>query len=296
MTSQEKQEVLARLAATETASAIAREIGRSAVSDEALACFRIMEELKIPAPQVATVYKKMVAHLQQSDLTINFRIDDFFNRPIRGNRIINTWETDNDEPGYLDSRNIVEERLFNYSNNPPRTKKDKNELPFGTLTRMRLFGSRTSNPFFKPGMRPKYGALNFANIEEGPARRYGSSYFVLKDYMKHNSTFFPSDSFQASTNSSELMANYFDLHRIILHMAPKMLEALYKAVSEIEVTNLNPGEYIEAQMHSDVIFSRDIKTIYISKFDSMKVPQGSKILRDITTFAHINNIRLVHNA
>ncbi len=296
MTSQEKQEILARLAATEAASLIAREIGHSSTSDEALACFRIMEKLNVPAAQVTAVYRSMVTHLQNADLAINFRLKDFFSKPVEGSRILNTWDRDKDSDDYLTTRNTVEERLFNYSN--IRRGSGHKTPPIGTTTRMRLFGSRNNNPFFKPGIRPKYGALNFANLADGPARGYGESFFVLKDYIKHNSTFFPGDSFKANDadNSSDMVANYFDMHRIILYMEERMLRALHSAATGAAVTGLPRNDYIEAQLHTDVVFSRDIKRICISNFDiSVLGNDTNRVKSSLEQFSHTHNIRLIYH-
>src|SRR5258708_4625889 len=193
MTPQERQEVLARLAASEILSLKDEEINAHRFDNELNASINIISVLNISADQVDNVRRTLVQRLQNSDLTINFQALTFFaNLPTGSFR--NTWQQGNSGNDYLNDRDKVEERLFDYSNTSGRS------ASLSVLARIKLFGSRSSstgaeNRFFKAAMRPKYAALNYTGALQGAAPTYGRSCLVLKEHVKLNATFTNRDSF-----------------------------------------------------------------------------------------------------
>ena len=269
MTPQERYEVLARLAAGEILSLKDEEIGAHQFDNELNASINIISVLNIPAHAVDNVRRTLIQHLQDSDLTINFRAPKFFtNLPTGSFR--NAWQQGNRGIAYLASRDNVEERLFDYSNTGGRS------APPSVLARINLFGSRSSgtganNPFFQAVMRPKYGGLNYTGALHGAASDYSGSYFILKEHVKHNATFTNRDSFDYlnSPNPACETANFHNLDRLIAKMKPHRLIKLYNAATGLRLplpANYPILDYIEAQLHADIQFNRDVSGICIDNY------------------------------
>ena len=58
-------------------------------------------------------------------------------------------------------------------------------------------------------MRPRYAAVDFAYCINGGLSKYGKSFLVLKDHMKHNSTFTHCDSFEVDMDLMGRKDEYF---------------------------------------------------------------------------------------
>ena len=291
MTLKERQEVLARLAAGEILSLKDEEIGANRFDIGVNAWFKIAMVLKIPAPRVDNVLQTLIQHLQDSDLTINFRAPDFFANVPTGS-YLNTWQQGNSGLGYLATRENVEERLFDYSNTSGRSASPS------ILNRIQTLGSRftntgANNPFFQAAMRPKYGALNYTGDKEGAANSYGRSYLILKEHVKHNATFTYKDSFfyGTSPNLADETANFHNLDRLIANMGPDKLTKLYNAAtgSSLPIPTQTVGRYFEAQLHSDIQFNRDVKTICV---ENREVGGNNDLRKKINKFAQKNGIML----
>jgi hypothetical protein len=293
MTAKEKQEVLARLAAGDVASLMAPDIESSTMQDEFAATMRVVKVLNVPAQQANGVYQKMIEKLKDADLTINIRAANFFHI-ARSGKYLNAYEIGQDG-GYMTVRDTAEEKLFNYSNINGKTNLKANVQ--GAVNRVKQLGSYSggSNLTFEPGVRPKYAALNFAGLTNGPASMYGSSYMVLKEHLKHNCTFSDRDSFsyRNNANAAGLVANYLHLHRLILNMADNKLKALYNAATggTIPGARLGASDYIEAQVHAGIMVNRDIQKIFICNAE-IGGPDGRQLRDLFTRFTQKFSIRL----
>ena len=294
MTPQERQEVLGRLAASEVASLKAIEIDARKMQIEYDACLKVISVLSIPVARAAAVVQTLIEHLQGSDLTINFRADNFFEgKP--GGSVRNTWQQGNSTPHYLKTRDMIEEKLFDYSGTSGRN------APLAVLTRLRLFGARNnsngaSNAFFKTAMRPKYGALNYTRQLHGAVSMYGGSCMILKEHIKHNCTFTARDSFNYENDSdaANRTANYHNMGRLIANMTDDTLKKLYNIAtgSSLPVPRV-PGmmKYLEAQIHASIEFNRDVSAICIASVD-LGGPNGPKIRGAVQKFAQRNSIQV----
>jgi hypothetical protein len=296
MTEQEKKEVLARLAARDVATLTALGIQATANEDILQAIGRLVDELGIEARKANQVYQAILSHLQSDDvqLTINFNAEKFFGEMPKGSKFLSAFDPGSNRPldqVYMRTRNTIEEGLFNYSMENQDNISSKTKITKDTLNKIAQrivnFGKYGVNDFV-PDVRPKYGALNFAKLRYGAAggQGYGCSFAVLKDYVKHNCTFYPRDSFKTGNKSdkpSPHAATFFDLQRLIRYMSKEMLVALYEvAINKKDYNKENgsgmiPGVkeeyYIEAQLHGEVRFDRDVKEIFISNNDLFLIEQ-----------------------
>ncbi|MEN0054487.1 MAG: DUF3626 domain-containing protein [Mucilaginibacter sp.] len=146
---------------------------------------------------------------------------------------------------------------------------------FATTNLLNRFKNFTStlvgrNITFQPSIRPKYAALNYAKLKYGGAPMYGQSYMILKEYVKDNCTFLHADSLTPSILNSHL-AKQTHLYRLILNMNPLMLKIIDDVMNKTDMSHFThlPGlsavDYLEAQIHTEIKFNRDVKSICISR-------------------------------
>ena len=267
----ETNQVLARLAGREAASLVGVGIDGTARGDKHAALDRIIRELKVPNPQ--EVYTRLVKHLQGSELTINFQAYKFFNRKPSGVGYVSQFEGGNRWGGgsYITDRDTAEEAMFDYSGTRARPARVHAEV----MDRVRLLGKLAADRF-EPSVRPKYAALNYARLKYGSAGMWGKSFMVLKEHVKHSATYLHSDSFDQIRDPMKRaalqtkIATFFDMDRLLVNMPSAMLRALYDAERGKDfgdttvIDGLNATDYIEAQVHGEVRFERDIAKIMIS--------------------------------
>ncbi|WP_186774160.1 DUF3626 domain-containing protein [Chitinophaga pinensis] len=268
MTPKEREEALARLAAVDVASMTGKHIASTAKLDNLQGLMRVMTVLKVPPTQAENVYGQMVNRLKDAELTVNFSVDKFYNNTSQATRLLNAFETPQ-RPGYMTERKLAEERLFDYSNAKGKLGMKDNEK--SVIDRIKKFGSQLTgnNPSFASGMRPRYAAVNFKNSRHGAAGDYGASFMVLKDHVKLNCTLLDRDSFnyRQDAQAADKLANYAHPDRIILNMRDNTLKALYKAATGNHIAGADVVgllDYVEAQIHSPILFNRDVKRMYVS--------------------------------
>ncbi|SEB07066.1 DUF3626 domain-containing protein [Pedobacter hartonius] len=289
MTPEEKQQILGRLAAGDVASLGDLNISSYGTLEQLEAVMRLVNVLKVSPLDAENVLDKMVKTLQYSELTINFRGHRFFDENIK-ERWLNVFETGNTQH-YMERRDKLEEKFFDYSN------KRWQAGPKDVIDRIETYGKYNSgtNIYFEPSLRPKYGALNFARLTNGPAYFFGSSYMILKQYVKHNCTFTDTDSFtyiHDERDATTLLANYHNLHRLIVNMKEDMLTVLHDIANGLFLVDKYRG-YIEAQIHGDILFSRDVEKMCIDNFEISSYPDINIIKQIYEEFARQNNIQLI---
>lgn len=269
----ERDRVLARLGARDAASLVDMATETSASADREKALLRVVGDLGVPIVQARFVLKRLTEHLQSSDLTINFAAYKFFNRKPRGTGYVSQFEGGNKwgDDGYITARDEAEEAMFDYSGAKVKPK----NVHADVLQRVFQFGKK-SELTFEPSIRPKYAALNYARLMYGSAGQWGKSHMVLKEHVKHNSTYVHTDSFDVSGSArqraalGDKVASFTNTDRLIANMPKTMLVALDDAQKEgslgtaLQVPGLGDTAYIEAHIHGELRFDRDIAKIVIS--------------------------------
>jgi hypothetical protein len=273
----EKNQVLARLGARDTASLVGMAVDASASADRKRALLRLISDLNVPMVQARFVLKRLTEHLQSSDLTINFMAYKFFNRRPRGSGYVSQFEGGGDkwgDDGYITTRDGAEEAMFDYSG----TKAAPVNVHSDVLRRVFNFG-KMSELTFEPSIRPKYAALNYARLLHGSAGQWGKSYMVLKEHVKHNATYLHSDSFDEAGNArqrarlGDKVTSFLNMDRLIANMPETMLKALYSTQqglslgAALQVPGLGRTSYIESHVHGGLQFDRDIAKIVISNHE-----------------------------
>jgi hypothetical protein len=118
--------------------------------------------------------------------------------------------------------------------------------------------------------RVKYGCLNLLNDPEGcrSAHGYGISYMILKENVKQRTTFVCGD----SAGMQQHICTFLHCAQLLLYMHELLLINVINIANKKEEepqldinTNIHIINYvyIEAQIHGDVIFLRDISKIVL---------------------------------
>ncbi len=282
-----------RMAAGDVYSLAADKVAATADGDKNSVKQRISSKYNIPANQVDDVYDHMVTRLTQAKLTINFspkkvfRVTSlvpsklfkpdspaFYRSHMPSNSYKNTYQVGNNGKAYMNGRDGVERDLFKYDDIGSLS---DIQAIINRITKRALYDGG-SNFSFVPSLRPKYGALNVFSHTNGGAGHsaYGESYLVLKEHVKHRCTFTHTDSFAlGGADRSANLATILHPDRILLGMRERTFDVLYRRANDLPVSarDLAGHQYVEAQIHTDVLFSRDVEKIRLCKRD---LSTGSK--------------------
>lgn len=110
--------------------------------------------------------------------------------------------------------------------------------------------------------RVKYGPLNFTNDPHGvsSAKGYGTSYLLLNNDMKMRTTM----TFGDSGGGFREIATFNHFNHILNKLTDELLDQIIK-LSRGEADNFpcNYGFYIECQYHGDILFERDLETVFV---------------------------------
>lgn len=237
----------------------------------------------IAAHDAATLaVPKLIKVLEDSRLTINFKACNWFYTRNKYKSYTNFFErgtsgASNDRV----ARNKAEMALGRYDGKTyrrgPRSPEEE-----AALERIAEYGVMDQDKFV-PRLRPRYAALDFGGARYGGCAKYGHSYLVLHDHLKANATFCHMDSFSvegdlkgraaefsgpAPTLASST-ATYSSLGRLLLYCRPEQLVEIANYALGVKQTGtadkLFGGLlYIEAHLHADIVFSRDVKYVMIA--------------------------------
>lgn len=242
-------------------------------------------------PAVADLHYGMIIKLlQDARLTISLRAFNWFYYENKSTNYTTLFERGKSGASDdIERRDGVENSMFGYAadvmTNDPNVK--------AAQTRLLKVGVRLS-PHFQPAMRPRYAAVDFAHCVNGGLSKYGRSFLVLKEYLKHNATYCHRDSFEVANDLqgrraeyvaegdtdlslSKVSATYFQLGKIVLYCDPDMLRTLHRyatgqSAKGSEANVLGGFTYIEAQVHADVVFNRDVSKLCVSRGECSRGP------------------------
>lgn len=118
----------------------------------------------------------------------------------------------------------------------------------------KIYGSVTAKE------KVKYGCLNLYLSKHGvtSAKGYGDAYMVLKNDVKNRTSFVVGDSFGKPMYISTF--DYFD--QMLLSLLPTTINNILCVISKKQFID-DSYQYVEAQIHGDVVFNRDIDYIML---------------------------------
>ncbi len=253
------------------------------------------------AGQAEALLDRMVAMLQRSRLTINFKAeqlvqsdgwfkqDEYLNCFARG-------EGPGQPVGYSVGRAQMEESALGLS----RTLNSSTCREYGRFES--VADATRRQRWFQPGSRPLYAALDFLDGPRGGAQHYGGSYLVLEEHMKRMASFTPTDSFATrhlrNAVSPEKVCTWHHFPRLVRHAQNDLvgyncLKHLCRA-ADGQVGPVPSGygkgganNYIEAQVYGRIRFECDVKEIHISLAELNDLPTQKRD-RLIATLAAAN--------
>jgi hypothetical protein len=263
--------------------------------------------------------------LQDAPLTINIEPHKFFGSKVAGDKVQSIWNRLRSKaPGYGDARETAEQLMFAYDDG------DQQVGGVNVGQAIRLYGGtqglgadgQPRSGTFVADMRPKYAGVNFTWATCGAACAYGLSHFVLKSYLRLNAVFAPRDSFGVESRSQ--LGTYFNMYPVLAHCAEYVLAQILgsarnrvppgapspvpqKPVMYYEQDkggdNSKGSEYIEAILHTEVIFGRDVESLRIAHSEVKDTTSGdpssgkiwtvkkTTIQKNIDAFAKQHNLR-----
>lgn len=118
---------------------------------------------------------------------------------------------------------------------------------------------------FEPHEKVKYGTLNLSRHRIGceKARQYGKSYLILQDHVKLRTTLTPGDS---DSMGVENVGTFEFPENVIADYSPTQHKFLSDPLLwSSETTIFDDRRYTEAQIHGELLFSRDVAKIMIDK-------------------------------
>lgn len=251
---------------------------------------RVQTKFGMNTTEAVNFVRAAGALLRKARLTINFSAANWFRGEIKGATYLTCWEIvkygiSGKGSGYDRTRDATEEKLFQYSDPGKDVKKS---IPQAVMDRIKQQGVRRSEPTHpnqagayganvllpaNPGMRPKYAALDFGEVQQGAAGnlQYGYSYFVLADVLRFNATFTPYDSFAVDRENPKIkeLCTYHSIEKLLLYCPDKLLpeiKAVLDSPNRRKPAQILKGmHYIEACIHSDVAYARDVREVVIAE-------------------------------
>ena len=249
---------------------------------EQLAVKRLITQNLCTATTADMEYGGIIKLLEDARLTISLKAPNWFYSENKSKNYGTFWERGKSGASSdAVKRDAAENSMFGYS-------EQVLVGDAGTVAaqnRLMTLGTRPSASF-RPAMRPRYAAVDFAYCVNGGLSKYGRSFLVLKNYLKHNATYTHCDSFEVDMdlaarkaeynnltfNLNEVGCSYFQLGYIVLFCHPAMLKKLHSYAMGLttkgsEENILGGNIYIEAQMHADITFNQDVAELCISARD-----------------------------
>ncbi len=278
----DRNAALGRLARNETVGLTDRRQAADYDMVEKLAVKRLITQNLSTATTADMEYGGIIKLLEDARLTISLKAPNWFYSENKSKTYGNFWERGvSGASSDANKRDTAENSMFGYSQ--PVVGADPGTI--AAQNRLMTLGNKPSASF-QPAMRPRYAAVDFAFCINGGLSKYGRSFLVLKDFLKHNSTYTHCDSFEvdmdlasrkAEYNNltfflSEVGCSYFQFGYIVLFCHPAILKKLHSYAMGLtkkgsEENILGGNIYIEAQMHADIVFSQDVAELCISTRD-----------------------------
>lgn len=274
LSTKERSAVLARMHASNTASLVDQRLSGRGMEDYQNAVARIRTKLGDGGKQVGSgadpalvLLSQIIEMLRGARLTINFKPSKWFRNEVKFEKYGGMFEIGYDHrSNYVLERDQAESNMFSYGDQsgplgPDRKKFGVSNVQNVSTTTVKDYAP--TNPDFLGGMRPKYAALDFNFGTNGGAAhtRYGKSFFVLKEHVKHNATFTPNDSLHEKDPSR--LANVHNMFPLISTAEDGILDKYIKCALGQFAKGTVIMPYTEAQLHSDITFRDDVECVIV---------------------------------
>lgn len=244
--------------------------------------------------------KKLIAKMTAAKVTFNFDYNAAKNWSMPS--MLNSFEVlehhnimAGNLKGHVDSRDKIEHEQFGI----PRGMDDDIEKIVGDEAQARALNKKVS-----PNLRPKYAALNFAGYHQGaaPSTYYGNSHMQFKNTIKKRCTITGGDSLGAAGGLAGLAFPLTEdgIKGLVEYCSREAGKGGYRWHSldtqgqdEINTSGENADNpdynFIEVQIHGDVIYEVDIAKIVIasSELNGEAPDQAIKNMKKITEVGNV---------
>jgi hypothetical protein len=270
----ERSAIRARMNASNIASLMDQQIAGRLYDDYGAAVERLRIKLGDAGKQVGAgsdpaivLLGQIVDMLRAGRVTVNFNPMRWFQREVTFDTYGGMFELGSDTSHYAKERDTAEMNMFRYGSRSGVVGAQVNEAG---VANVRNVGEKVYKPTaggFLPGMRPKYGALDFNFHANGGAPiLYGRSFFVLKEHMKMNATFTPGDSL--GETGSDRVANIHNMFALVARAEDGVLEHYIKCATGQIPRGQLILRYTEAQLHADIAFRNDVAAVHVQSLGS----------------------------
>lgn len=148
-----------------------------------------------------------------------------------------------------------------------------------------------------PKDRPKYGALDLIGFADGPAPRFGSTYFVLKPEVSSRATF----TYGGSQDAPKDVGTIDEIDSILSALLEEsfirdgalgfasrpagLLSHLQSQMVTLRPSSTNTGSnldhVIEAQIHGEILLSRDVEALVVDGSFAADDDKTGMVLREM---------------
>ncbi|MCV7061666.1 DUF3626 domain-containing protein [Mycolicibacterium vaccae] len=243
----------------------------------------------------------MITVLEQARVTINFKahewIQEFagdFERAPES--YLNSWERGL-RPGGASTKGVldnVEKSTGGYLRSGRVAGQDADRIAAARIRIQTHLLDPKSDGFVAAG-RPRYGAVDYARRTAGGAPAYGTSFFVVKEHVKHRALFVSADSFAAV--GGRTTTTYSHIGKLLTHSAEGQLRRLHQYATSSRPGRLtaDDGVYFEAQLYTPVRFDRDVAEINVdmAELSSIDDETLSSTIAAMQQFADRYGVKLV---
>lgn len=276
---------------------------------------------RVPDAVIRAVIQGMTRHLQASDLTINFRASNWFDRPNHSKTYLQMYERGAKKVKGADGSEELHIQTGAMNNAGARDTADT-RVTFGANVStpgmqgvarfMQTGGGKTvkndmstimiPNKHFNPKARQNFAALNYHGGKNGGATGYGSSFLVLNDSFKRHAIYYMGDTFDPNISAAS-RATYGTLASLLLYADAQVLKGLIDSCHRgMHLPDTNGKYMIEAHVFQAIRFKGGAVAMYLDPVtlgEKMLAwngtgprPDADTVLSNAKIFCHMNGIKL----
>jgi hypothetical protein len=265
--------------------------------------------------------KRLTDELQNAELTVNFRADQWFARENTAESYTQMFERHPQTYGEVFQRDVAKSTQSGDPSHraqfeeqklvpPPALTRGSLNLVANAPNRFSQTGGMSqvgedwvpNNPNFIGASRPRYAGLNYTGDRNGACAaegdRYGYSVLVWKPDLKTRASFSAYDSFLPLVTAAKI-CTYRTITALLAWMHDSMLEDLYdKVVHQKSIKPRVDGQYIECHIHEPMLFRESLDIIRVSPRElapgvrNLRKAMGiSEVEKNLRNFCERNHVR-----
>lgn len=248
--------------------------------------------------QIREVIKNITYRLQSAELTINFKVDNYFKTENTWTHYAQMYELAQRQIAQADGTTRPQMRLTDGDMNPAIVRDAADtRVMFGAHVHqpdrqgiarvMQTGGLKTVgtnaagkteyaayNTHFNPKARQQFAALNYGRRPHGGIQGYGRSHFVLRNPLKEQAIFYVGDTFNVQDTNSRV--TYGMLFAAAVYGSDTLLDDIVNSCfRQMILPDTDKSDLlIEAHIFDRIAFAKDVQEMRISAMDINDGPAG----------------------